>query len=261
MPLNASCSLIVYRKHGLFWSLWLPNVSIASGVAGGLATIRGVGAGGYSGGCGGAGMGAGAVLGGVSQVTMGLSCCGAVWPCPSGLGLGVGNWASTGSREGGRVRGRLERRLEGRLEGRPDHSEASLLGVSVPSGVSGLGLGLRLGNAMVLAVPSGVSAACYIFAFDHVWWHYLLCHGAGFTCAGVPSLLCYCVLCATWLGCHCCHHVEGCAGPLCCCACSQVGRKQGEPADVISQSMCYMLLPCHVICPTASDLPDPQSPL
>jgi hypothetical protein len=161
MPLNASCSLTAYRKCGLFWSLQLPNVLIASGAAGGPAAIRGAGARGCGGSCGGVGTGADAMLGGVGQVMMGLACCGAVWPCPSGLGLSVGDWVSTGSGEGGRVGGRLGGRLEGRLEGRPDHSEASSLGVSVPSGVSGLGLGLRLGNAMVLAAPSG---ACLLLA-------------------------------------------------------------------------------------------------
>jgi hypothetical protein len=108
------------------------------------------------------GGGSGAVVDGAGQMVVRLDWCEVVWPCPSGLGLGVGSWVGVARGEGGRVGGRLEGRLEGRLC-RPDHSEALSLGVSVSSSVLGLGLGLRLGNAMVLAMAS---VACWLLAIN-----------------------------------------------------------------------------------------------
>jgi hypothetical protein len=225
------------------------NVSIVASAVGGMAAIGVTAVG--------ARARLGAVLGSTGLVVVVESGWhGGVypWPYPSGLGLSVGSWVGTARGEG--------ERLEGRLCG-PDHSKVLLLRISVPSSKSRLGLGLQLGNAMVLAVASGV---CWLFAIN------LPLRPCGLsTCLPDTMVLLLCVLmchympvlllsgAAAWLKCHCYHHMEGCAGPSCYHTCSQAGRKQAEPADVIWLDPCYVLLSHHVMPPAASDMPDPQS--
>jgi hypothetical protein len=55
--------------------------------------------------------------------------------------------------------------------------------------------------------------------------------------------------------------LEGCAGPSCCCMHSVEVDAKNRLAYVIHYDLCYVLPSRHVMHPTASDLPDPQSPL